>query len=68
MKDHATLIRAFAKIAARFPDVDLLLAGDGPLKHDLESLAATLKVTDRVRFLGVRRDIPALLKATTSSR
>ena len=65
VKDHATLIRAFAKIAARFPDVDLLLAGEGPLKHDLESLAATLKVTDRVRFLGVRRDVPALLKATT---
>jgi glycosyltransferase involved in cell wall biosynthesis len=59
------LIRAFAKIAGRFPDVDLLLAGEGPLKHDLESLAATLKVTDRVRFLGVRRDVPALLKATT---
>jgi len=65
VKDHATLIRAFAKIAGRFPDVDLLLAGEGPLKHDLESLAATLKVTDRVRFLGVRRDVPALLKATT---
>jgi L-malate glycosyltransferase len=65
VKDHATLIRAFARIAARFPDVDLLLAGEGPLKHDLESLAATLKVTDRVRFLGVRRDVPALLNATT---
>jgi L-malate glycosyltransferase len=65
VKDHATLIRAFAKIAARFPDVDVLLAGEGPLKHDLESLAATLKVTDRIRFLGVRRDVPALLKATT---
>ncbi len=65
VKDHATLIRAFAKIAARFPEVDLLLAGEGPLKHDLESLAATLKVTDRVRFLGVRRDVPALLEAST---
>lgn len=65
VKDHATLIRAFARIAGRFPDVDLLLAGEGPLKHDLESLTATLRVTDRVRFLGVRRDVPALLKATT---
>jgi L-malate glycosyltransferase len=65
IKDHATLIQAFARIAARFPDVDLLLAGEGPLKHDLEGLAATLKVPDRVRFLGVRRDVPALLKAST---
>ncbi len=65
VKDHATLIRAFAKIAARFPDVDLLLAGDGPLRHDLESLATTLRVSDRVRFLGIRRDVPALLAAST---
>ncbi len=65
VKDHATLIRAFAQVARRLPDVDLLLAGDGPLKHDLQSLVATLKVTDRVRFLGVRRDVPALLEATT---
>jgi glycosyltransferase involved in cell wall biosynthesis len=65
VKDHATLIRAFAQVAQRLPDVDLLLAGDGPLKHDLESLVATLKMTDRVRFLGVRRDVPALLKGTS---
>jgi glycosyltransferase involved in cell wall biosynthesis len=65
VKDHATLIRAFAQVARRLPDVDLLLAGDGPLKHDLQSLVATLKVTDRVRFLGVRRDVPALLGATS---
>jgi L-malate glycosyltransferase len=64
VKDHATLIRAFAKIAQRFPEVDLLLAGEGPLKHDLESLTATLKVSDRVRFLGVRRDVPSLLDAS----
>jgi L-malate glycosyltransferase len=65
VKDHATLIRAFAKMATRFADVDLLLAGDGPLKHDLAGLATTLKVTDRVRFLGVRRDVPELLNAST---
>jgi glycosyltransferase involved in cell wall biosynthesis len=65
VKDHATLLRGFAMIAPAFPDVDLLLAGDGPLRIDLESLAQTLRVGERVRFLGVRRDIPAILKAST---
>lgn len=39
------------------------LAGDGPLRHDLESLAARLGVADRVRFLGWRTDRGALLRA-----
>lgn len=65
VKDHATLLRGFAMIAPACPDVDLVLAGDGPLRIDLESLAQTLRVGGRVRFLGVRRDIAAILKAST---
>ena len=64
VKDHATLLRGFAMIAPAFPDVDLVLAGDGPLRIDLETLAQTLRISGRVRFLGVRRDIPAILKAS----
>lgn len=64
VKDHATLLRGFAMIAPAFPDVDLVLAGDGPLRIDLETLAQTLRISRRVRFLGVRRDIPAILKAS----
>ncbi|MDF0530678.1 glycosyltransferase [Tsukamurella sp. 8F] len=40
----------------------LLLAGDGPLRADLERRAAPLG--DRVRFLGARSDVPRLLAAT----
>jgi glycosyltransferase involved in cell wall biosynthesis len=65
VKDHATLLRGFASVATAFPDVDLVLAGDGPLRHDLETLAQTLGISGRVRFLGVRRDVPAILEATT---
>jgi glycosyltransferase involved in cell wall biosynthesis len=65
VKDHATLLRGFASVAAAFPDVDLVLAGDGPLRQDLDTLAQTLGISGRVRFLGVRRDVPSILKATT---
>jgi len=57
VKDQATIIRAIAKIdGAR-----LLLAGDGPLRLELEALALRLGVGSRVDFLGVREDIPQLV-------
>lgn len=42
------------------PKAYLWLAGEGPLRSDLEARAARLRVADRVRFLGWRTDIPAL--------
>jgi glycosyltransferase involved in cell wall biosynthesis len=64
VKDHAMLLRAFAAVAAARPDVDLLLAGDGPLRADLEKQAETFGITPRVRFLGVRPDVAAILQAS----
>lgn len=48
---------------AQTRDVHLWIAGDGPLRGKLESRANSLGVGDRVRFLGWRDDIPALLAA-----
>jgi glycosyltransferase involved in cell wall biosynthesis len=39
------------------------LIGDGPLRAELEALTADLNLTDRVRFLGSRDDVAALLVA-----
>lgn len=47
-KGHELVIRALVDA----PDCRLLIAGDGPLRGDLEALARRLKVADRVRFLG----------------
>jgi glycosyltransferase involved in cell wall biosynthesis len=63
VKDHPMLVRGFAAAARSRPDIDLLLAGDGPDRGKLEALAAELGVADRVRFLGVRKDVPDLLRA-----
>ena len=35
VKDHATLLRAFAEVVCTVDDVDLLLVGDGMLASDL---------------------------------
>ncbi len=58
-KGFETLLRAVAKV----PDVYLWLAGDGPLRKDLEDLAQSLGIKPRVRFLGWREDTPALYAA-----
>lgn len=63
VKDHAMLVRGFALVAKRHADVDLMLAGEGERRPMLEALASELGVTDRIKFLGVRRDVPALLAA-----
>jgi glycosyltransferase involved in cell wall biosynthesis len=63
VKDHATLLRAFVEIAAARPEVDLLLAGDGPLRAELERFAVDSGIAGRVHFLGIRSDVPVLLQA-----
>jgi L-malate glycosyltransferase len=45
------LIRAFALVAHDKP-VELLLVGDGPLRGQLEDLAVTLSIRDRVHLVG----------------
>jgi glycosyltransferase involved in cell wall biosynthesis len=57
-KDHASLLRALSQI----PDADLVLAGDGSLRAELEAQAEMLGLARRVHFLGRRKDVAALLK------
>ncbi|MCS7240864.1 MAG: glycosyltransferase [Candidatus Bipolaricaulota bacterium] len=60
-KDHHTLLRAFALLGAY--EATLIIVGEGRLRHELEELANSLGLDDRVRFLGRRQDIPALMNA-----
>jgi glycosyltransferase involved in cell wall biosynthesis len=63
VKDQATLLRAFRRVATARADVDLLLVGDGPLRADLERLAGELTLGPRVKFLGVRSDVSEILRS-----
>lgn len=58
-KDQATIIRAMKNVPK---DVSLLLVGEGPTKEENEKLTKELKVDDRVKFLGIRKDVPRILK------
>lgn len=58
-KDQATVIKSLQYL----PDnVHLLLAGEGVLLEKCKALVHQLNINSRVHFLGVRMDIPNLLK------
>jgi phosphatidyl-myo-inositol alpha-mannosyltransferase len=46
------LIKAFAEISEDYPKYQLIIAGDGPQRRQLEKLAQDLGVGQRTRFLG----------------
>jgi glycosyltransferase involved in cell wall biosynthesis len=63
VKDHSTLLHAFQQVATTRSEVDLILVGDGELRPALEELTEKLDLRGRVHFLGVRDDVPEILRA-----
>jgi glycosyltransferase involved in cell wall biosynthesis len=55
------LIDAFARVVKNDPETLLLLVGEGELQTQLQVQTQTLGISDRVRFLGARGDIPDIL-------
>lgn len=61
-KNHAYLIERFAELQSGIKDSILLLAGDGPLRAEMEHKVNKLNIAHKVKFLGVRGDIDRLLQ------
>ncbi len=61
VKGHRVLLEAVAELSREF-SLTLWLAGDGPLRPELEALTAERDLEDVVQFLGPRGDVPALLR------
>lgn len=57
------LLQTVSLLAKRFPDLQCLLAGDGPLREDLRNLSSALGLEGHVLFAGYRTDIPRVLSA-----
>jgi len=66
-KGHRYGIEAFALVKRRFPEARYVLAGDGPLRQDLERQAERLGIKDSVIFLGAQSDaeVAALYRSAT---
>lgn len=55
--DHVTLLHAFARLADRWPNAQLLLVGRGQEEPRLRALAEALDVRGRIRFAGEQADV-----------
>lgn len=62
-KDHATLIKAIAKLKKRGIDVPLKIIGKGKNKNllPLKRLVSEYGLSDNIEFMGYRSDVPELL-------
>lgn len=62
-KDHATFLRAAARVQKKFPSAMFVLVGQGvdTANAELCSLIKALGITDSVRLLGRRDDVPQLI-------
>lgn len=60
LKGHEVLLRALGQLAIDGWRFELLLAGEGPERPRLQKLAAELKITEKVRFLGAIDNVPKL--------
>lgn len=60
-KNHRLLIEVFHILNQKTKDVELWLIGDGPLRNEIEILVREKCLEEKVKFLGVREDIPEIL-------
>jgi glycosyltransferase involved in cell wall biosynthesis len=63
VKDHRSLLKAFAPIARSDRPAYLLIAGDGPMQNEIAALVAQLGMGGEVLLLGERGDVPEILRA-----
>jgi glycosyltransferase involved in cell wall biosynthesis len=59
-KNHKFLLKVFSEIVLLEPNSVLLLVGKGELEESIKNQCSDLGIEDKVRFLGVRSDVPEL--------
>jgi glycosyltransferase involved in cell wall biosynthesis len=62
-KDYPNLLRAVAMLHGSGGRMQVLVAGEGPLRDELAALASELGVSRLVHWLGLRRDVRKLMSA-----
>ena len=63
LKNFASLVQWLGELSTIFPQVQLVIIGEGEERQFLENLIARLNLRDTVRLPGFRADIPRLLAA-----
>lgn len=62
-KGYLDLARVAPEILREFPDLKFAWVGEGPQRQQLEGAIREAGITEKVRLLGYRNDVPRLLRA-----
>lgn len=62
-KGHHVLLEAIPLVLKRFPDTTFLFVGDGPQRKNIEARISELGISINIRLVGLRKDVPQVLKA-----
>lgn len=62
VKNQVFILDLLSRLKKEKLDVSAVFVGDGPLKQSVKEQAEKLGLTEHVKFLGVREDIPILMK------
>ncbi|WP_309730550.1 glycosyltransferase family 4 protein [Chamaesiphon sp. OTE_75_metabat_556] len=60
-KGFDLLLQAFDRIQAKYPDWQIVILGEGPMRAELEALRSQLNLTDRVHLPGLVTNVPEYL-------
>ena len=64
VKNIPMFLRAAEQVSSKTDDAVFVIAGEGELRQELESLADSLGITEQVLFIGRCDDVPGLLAAS----
>lgn len=62
-KDYPNMLSAFAQVSRRHPEASLMIAGEGPMEGEMQSMIQRLGLSEQVSMLGLRLDMPDLFAA-----
>ena len=61
VKNHQFLLKVFEKVQAIVPNSVLLLIGEGTMKEQIQEMAVSMGISDKVIFYGTTKDVPSAL-------
>lgn len=62
VKNHITIIKTFNELLKLYPDLKLILVGDGPLFADIQTLTLDLNINQNIEFIGYCKDVKKYLE------
>lgn len=64
IKDHLTAVRAMSLAESSAPGLHLAIVGEGPARAMIEAEIEKLDLRGRVHLMGLRRDVPSILRGS----